>query len=226
VGNLSTALNRTPAILRAPKVGSSDLNFRWMYEELLSLVNIRSGHFQYESGHHGDTWLDLETLCRSPALLRPYVSELAARIGSYEPEVLCGPLVEGAFVALLVASEMRRGFAYAARLAPQTSVGLFPVQYRIPAALYTAVRGKRVVIVNDVISAGSAVRGTYEHLRALEATVVAVASLVILGDEFASFAGMHELPVLALLQRPHNIWELMSCPLCARGMKLEHLANA
>jgi orotate phosphoribosyltransferase len=210
----------------APRHAFRSVKLRCMYEQILSLVNTRSGHFEYESGHHGDTWLDLETLCRSPAALRPYVTELAARIGSYEPELLCGPLVEGAFVALLVASEMRCGFVYAARFAPQNPDGLFPVRYQIPESLGTAVRGKRVAIVNDVISAGSAVRGAYDHLRALGGTVVAVASLVILGDEFVGFAAQHNVPLLGLLRRPHNIWEPASCPLCAGGTKLEQLAKA
>lgn len=196
-----------------------------MNEEILSLVNARSGHFRYESGHHGDTWLDLETLCHSPSALRPYVTELAQRIFTYEPEVICGPLVEGAFVALSVASEMRRSFVYAGRYAPQDEDRLFSVQYRIPEALHEAVRDKRVAIVNDVISAGSAVRGAYKDLLGLKAKVVVVASLVILGDEFLRFAEAHELPLLGLLQRPHNIWEPSSCPLCARGMKLESLAK-
>jgi orotate phosphoribosyltransferase len=197
-----------------------------MYEEILSLVNARSGHFQYESGHHGDTWLDLETLCGSPASLQPYVIELAKRIAAYDPELIVGPLVEGAFVAMLVASEMRRSFAYAARFAPQGNDRLFPVRYRIPDALYGSVRGKRVAVVNDVISAGSAVRGTYEHLRSLEATVAVVGSLVILGAEFQTFADQHELPIVALLGRSHSSWEPSSCPLCARKVKLERLAKA
>jgi hypothetical protein len=39
------------------------------------------------------------------------------------------------------------------------------VKYRIPPALRSQVRGKRVAIVNDVINAGSAVRGTFLDLR-------------------------------------------------------------
>ncbi len=198
-----------------------------MYEEILSLVNARTGHFRYESGHHSDTWLDLETIGHSPAALRPYVAELAARLSSYEPEVVCGPLVDGAFVALLVASEMRRNFVYSARFSsPEDKDNrLFPVDYRLPDALRETVRGKRVAVVNDVISAGSAVRGTYKDLCSLRAKVVVVASLVILGDEFVRFAAGHELPLVGLLQRPHHIWEPSKCPLCVRGIRLEHLAN-
>src|SRR5437762_2333627 len=67
-------------------------------DELLSLVRAHSGHFVHESGHHGDVWWDLEGLCHKPAALMPFVAALAARVREYQPEVICGSLVEGAFV--------------------------------------------------------------------------------------------------------------------------------
>jgi len=34
-----------------------------MEENFLSLVRGLEGHFRLESGHHGDVWFELETLC-------------------------------------------------------------------------------------------------------------------------------------------------------------------
>jgi len=130
-----------------------------MKEHLLSFVRGRHGHFRLESGHHGDLWFQLETLCQRSRDIRPFAAQLAAQLVQYEVEVVCGPLVEGAFVALLVSLELGCDFAYAERFADTTREGLYPVEYRLPKALQSAVKGKRVAIVNDVISAGSAVRG-------------------------------------------------------------------
>jgi len=47
-----------------------------MNEALLSLVNGRQGHFQLESGHHGDLWYQLETLCLHAREIRPFASRL------------------------------------------------------------------------------------------------------------------------------------------------------
>ncbi len=218
------------------------------HEDILALVNARAGHFAYESGHHSDMWLELETLCASPAALDRFVVELAEQIAPYQPAVICGPLVEGAFVALLVAAKLNCRFVYANRHlpggpnpasphqggpnqgGPPASSELFPVRYRIPQPLHATVAEQRVVIVNDVISAGSAVRGAYEHLRELQARVVAVAALVTLGDEFARWAERcaepDRLPLVTLLQKPNNIWTPDACPLCARGERLDYLANA
>lgn len=193
---------------------------------ILSLFNPRRGHFAYESGHHGDLWLDLELLCSQPERLRPYIRELAAKLAPYAPEVICGPLVEGAFLALLVAGEMRKPFVYANRFAPQQSTEMFSVQYRVPAPLHPLVKGRGVAIVNDVISAGSAVRGTYQNLLKIGATVVAVASFAVQGDTFPQFCHARDLALETLLRQPHNLWLPDDCPLCQRGIALEQLAIA
>ncbi len=202
-----------------------------MSSDLLSLVRGRRGHFLYESGHHADMWFDLETLCLNPAALAPHITNLSEVVSKYRPEIICGPLVEGAYVALLVAKELGCEFVYANRFQPPSTVDgqpsiLFPIQYRIPDSLHSAVRGRRVAICNDMISAGSAVRGAYLHLQELGAEVVVVASLMTCGSGFRDFAAHNNLRVEKLSQFDSNLWTPDSCPLCAQGAPLESLANA
>jgi orotate phosphoribosyltransferase len=192
-----------------------------MTEHLLSLVRGREGHFRLESGHHGDLWFQLETLCLHSRDIRPFAAQLAAQLAQYEVEVVCGPLVEGAFVALLVSLELGCDFAYAERFADTTREGLFPVEYRLPKALQPVVKGKRVAIVNDVINAGSAVRGTFFDLQALGAGLVAIGALLALGDAIAEFATEHHVALELLERMPNNLWTPSECPLCAAGMPLE-----
>ncbi len=135
-----------------------------MEENLLSFFRARHGHFRLESGQHGDLWFDLETLCLHPRGVQTFAAQLAAKLSQHKTEVVCGPLVEGAYIALLVALELGCEFIYAERFANTAREGLYPVEYRLPKALQSAVQGKRVAIVNDVISAGSAVRGTFSDL--------------------------------------------------------------
>ncbi len=192
-----------------------------MKENLLSLVRGRQGHFLLESGHHGDLWYQLETLCLRSRDLRPFAGRLAAQLAPYEVEVVCGPLVEGAFVALMVSLELGCDFAYAERFADTRREGLFPVEYRLPKSLHPAAKSKRVAIVNDVINAGSAVRGTHFDLQALGARVVAIGALLALGDAINEFAGEHHIPLELLEQMPNNLWTPSECPLCAASVPLE-----
>ena len=193
--------------------------------QFLSLVNGQRGHFLYESGYHSDLWLDLETLCHRPTEIQPLIQELCREVEEMKPEVICGPLVEGGLLALLAARELGLAFVYSLRLGETPGTTMFPIAYELPKALKPAVAGKRVAVVNDVISAGSAVRGTWQSLKESGAEVVGIASLVVLGDTFYEFAKQAGVPVKALLTMENNLWEPEQCPLCAAKVPLQKLAD-
>lgn len=190
-----------------------------MREDLASLLKPRHGHFELESGHHGELWFDLESLCRRPAAVRPLAAELAQRLSPYRVEVICGPLVEGAFVGLLAALEMDLEFGYTEPRRSPDAQGLFPVSYHLPCAPRN-VAGRRVAIVNDVINAGSAVRGSMAALAECSADVVAIGTLLALGRMPAQLAQDAAVPLEALASEPNIIWNPEVCPLCARGVPL------
>jgi orotate phosphoribosyltransferase len=131
------------------------------------------------------------------------------------------PAGRGTFVALLVSLELGCDFVYAERFADTTRQGLYPVEYRLPTVLHSAVQGKRVAIVNDVINAGSAVRGTSHDLQAHGAVIVAIGALLALGEAIAAFAAENRVALELLKQMPNNLWPPAECPLCAQGEPLE-----
>src|SRR4030095_13190075 len=187
------AVNAFECSVREAARRSDDPAVRALYEheQLVSSLPGRIGHFLLESGHHSDLWLDLELLCVLPEFVRQRAAALASRLAPRDIDIVCGPLVEGAYVALMVASALGVEFSYAERLAPpeRASDGpLFPVKYELPRALRERVQAKRVAIVNDVVSAGSAVRGTLANLRACGATVVAIGALAVMGTAAKRFA--------------------------------------
>ena len=192
-----------------------------MASDLWGLLSAREGHFRYESGYHASLWFDLDPLYRDPAALAPLITRLADQCWPYRPKVICGPLVGGAFVALRAAEALGVGFAYTERHLNPAESGLFPVDYRLPSGLRAIVAGKRTVILDDVISAGSAVRGTYESVTAAGAEVVAVGALLGLGDTGSGWFAAKGIPALALEARANPIWSPQECPLCAAGSPLE-----
>jgi orotate phosphoribosyltransferase len=102
-------------------------------------------------------------------------------------------------VGLLVAERLGLPFTYSTPTRDPNATGLFPVSYTIPKPLERELARLRVAVVNDVINAGSAVRGTLVDLRRIGARPVAIGSL-------ATF--------------PSLIWEPAECPLCAKGVPL------
>lgn len=192
-----------------------------MHDDVLRLMPARRGHFRLESGHHGEVWRDLELLCLNPEPVRRLAAEIAARLTKHDVEVVCGPLVEGAFVALMVASELGVPFSYSERVANPETDALWPVEYRVPRALRAVVRGRRVAIVNDVINAGSAVRGTLTDLEACAARSVAIGALLVLGESASKLAAERGVALEALAALPNTIWTPAECPLCVRRVPLQ-----
>jgi orotate phosphoribosyltransferase len=187
---------------------------------VLALMSARTGHFPLESGHHGDLWLELDTMFWEPAALEPLAHRLAERIRPHAPEVVCGPLVGGAFVAQLVAARLGVRFCHTER-ASTGDGGLYAATYRLPAAQAARLPGLRVAVVDDVVNAGSAVRATLAALTSAGAQPVALGALLALGATPAAVAAAVGLPLEALSTRENQIWEPEHCPLCARREPLQ-----
>ncbi len=197
-----------------------------MLDQLLALTSARRGHFLLESGHHGELWLDVDRMFRRPGQLRPLVRALAERLAPHRMETVCGPLTGGAFVAQMVAEELNVDFVYANRAPRQANDrALFAFDYQIPEALADIVRGKRVAVVNDVINAGSAVRGALADLKRLGAQPLVLGTLLALGDAAAEIAGTEGIPLIALALAANQIWTPAECPLCAADVPLEDLVD-
>ena len=187
----------------------------------LELVSARQGHFQLESGHHGALWLDLDGLFVEPHRIEPLVARLSAALRAHDVASVCGPLVGGAFLAQSVATALGAEFSFTERIPAAGSDGMYRARYRLPPALARRVQGKRIAIVDDVMSAGSAARGTYAELQACGAQVVVVGALLVLGSAGVEFFANHGVAVEAVARGPYQLWEPAGCPLCAAGAPLE-----
>jgi orotate phosphoribosyltransferase len=196
-----------------------------LQEELINLLAPRRGHFRFESGHHGDLWLELAPLYLRPGRLRRLAAELARRLAAYAVEAVCGPLVEGAFLAQLVALELDVEFYFAEQFVRPPGDGLFPVGYRIPNALRPGVGGKVTAVVDDVINAGSAVRGAFADLQTCGARPVVLGALLVLGPSASAFAANAGVRLESLASLPNVLWEPSACPLCAAGVPLEGVGS-
>jgi orotate phosphoribosyltransferase len=195
-----------------------------MQNKVLELLSGRQGHFLLESGHHGDLWLDLERLCLQPQRAQAVAVGLTPHLSDLQLHAVCGPLVEGAFVALMVALQLNIQFTYSERFVRPAADGLLPAGYRVPASLRESLRGKRVAIVDDVINAGSAIRGTFADLEECGANVVAISTLLVLGSAAAKFAASKNVPLHSVANLPNNLWTASECPLCESRIPLQDVA--
>ena len=192
----------------------------------LDLVAARRGHFRLESGHHGGLWLDLDPLFAEPRRIAPFVAALTAALRPHAVAAVCGPLLGGAFLAQLVAHALDVEFCFTERVALSRPGGLYQARYRLPPAYAPRLRGRRVAIVDDVMSAGSALRGTHAELAAHGAQPVVAGALLVLGSAGASHFAERGVPVEAVARDRYELWLPEACPLCAAGLPVEDAAPA
>jgi orotate phosphoribosyltransferase len=171
------------------------------------------GHFRYESGHHGDLWLDLDALLVDARAVHGWAAALAEQVAACRPEVVCGPLTGGAFVAQALAAATGAAFVFAERKLVERNV-----DYRIPDGLRTRLAGRRVVLADDAVNAGSALLATLADARRCGAEPAGFASLITLGDAAASIAARHGMPFAYLIALERSLWPAQECPLCAAGV--------
>ena len=184
-------------------------------------MSPRHGHFRLESGHHSNLWLDLEGLFVQPAAVRPFVTRLARALRPHKVAGVCGPLVGGAFLAQMLATALKAEFFFTERVIPGEGDGLYQAQYHLPPVARSRVRDKRLAIVDEAISAGSAVRGTYAELQGHGAEAVVIGALLVLGTAASPYFAERGVPIEAVARVPFDLWVAAECPLCASGEPLE-----
>ena len=188
---------------------------RRLFDASLGTAVAMRGHFGYESGHHGDLWLDLDALLVDARAVQGWAAALAEQVAACRPEVVCGPLTGGAFVAQALAAAIGADFLFAERSHVEGSV-----RYRIPDGLRARLASRRVVLADDAVNAGSALLATLEDARRCGAELAGFASLITLGDAAATLAARHRVPFVHLIALERSLWTAEKCPLCAAGVPL------
>lgn len=193
-------------------------------DAFLALVAARRGHFRMESGYHATLWLDLDALFARPAAIAPFVDDLAAHVRPFGVDAVCGPLLGGAFVAYALAERLGVECWHAAPARPAEGTELFRARYALPHAFRGRARGRRVAIVDDVMSAGSSLRATADDLDALGAHVACAGALLRMGDVGAAHFAARGVPVVAAAAAALQTWAPDACPRCIAGDPLEDVA--
>jgi orotate phosphoribosyltransferase len=190
------------------------------------LVSARRGHFRLESGYHASLWLELDALFAEPRAIAPLVATLSEKIRPHDVSVVCGPLLGGAFLAQLIAQRLDVEFCFTERVTRGDPHGLFATRYVLPSAFRARVRSKRIAIVDDVISAGSALRGTFDDLRTHDATPVVAGALLVLGTRGVDFFSEREVSVESVESEGFDLWTPDECPRCTAGEPVEDVIDS
>lgn len=167
---------------------------------------LLTGHFKLSSGLHSGQYLEKFRLAEAPKLLDPLCEELARRFASDRVAIVLGPTTAGIIIAYNVARFLGVHARYAER--ENGVMTLRRGQSLTP--------GARVLVVDDILTTGGAVKECITVVRQAGAELAGVG---VLGDRSG---GTLELGARleATLTMKVEAWPPEQCPLCAEGVPL------
>jgi orotate phosphoribosyltransferase len=181
-------------------------------EEFLATLRrigaLKEGHFLLSSGRHSDRYIEKFDLLRQPAATEAACRRIAERFAGDGIDVVVGPTTGGILLAFETARQLGTAAAYAERDEGSKTRTFRRGQTFTP--------GARVLLVDDILTTGGAVRETLAALAQQPVTVAAIAVLVDRSGGTVAFGP----PLFALATIDVTTWNPGDCPLCAAGVPL------
>lgn len=178
---------------------------------------LSNDHFVYISGDHGCGWVAKDVIFVELARVRRLTQLLAGIVKRFDAEILCGPATGGLIVAQWTAYELGLPAVFAEHDLTHAKSELRG-HFGLHRGYDKLVKGKRVLVVDDVVNTGLSVRQTAEAVKAAGGDVVAAACLVHRGNVDAAGIGVAEYAYLLEYDIPN--WPAAECPLCKQGVPI------
>jgi adenine/guanine phosphoribosyltransferase-like PRPP-binding protein len=166
---------------------------------------LKEGHWAFQYGGHSQGLIDRDHLLSDPVAASHMAYAIAKQFFTDHVETVATPSIWGAGLALLVGGYLdpKAKIAYAT---PSPSGPTIAPQ------IEDLVRGKRILLVDNIIRSGETMTRFNELIEALEGEVIGIATIWNLDE--AEIAGH---PVFGLLNSEYPVYGDGTCPLCAAG---------
>lgn len=179
---------------------------------------IENSHFVYDSGQHGGGWIDKDVVNEHTDRDEGLCGMLAEAVRDLEADVVCGPATGGLIVSQWTAHALGvlSVFADHGEQPPTAPGGPMRGPFVLRRGYDKVVAGKRVVVVDDVINTGLALRQTVEAVRRCGGRVLGAAAIITRGNASPADCGVADLRTLLECRIPS--WPAAGCPLCKAGV--------
>lgn len=183
---------------------------------------IINSHIVYTSGQHGSSYVNKDALYAHPQEMSLVCRHLAERFVGSNIQVVAGQTVSGALLAQWVAYHLgilTRQELVAVYAEEQGVIG----QRVFRRGFGGLLANKRVLVVEDVLTTGGAVRKVVAAVQAAGGCIVGIGAVCNRGDVTATGLGV---PLLhALVDVPLEAWDEAQCPLCQAGVPINTLVG-
>jgi orotate phosphoribosyltransferase len=168
---------------------------------------LLTGHFRLSSGLHSSNYVQCARLLEHPRNARAIGAALAERIRPMNPETIVAPALGGLIIGYTVAEALDLPMIFTERKEGQMTL-------RRGFALDA---GRRVVIVEDVVTTGKSTRETAAVVEQHGGVVAGFASILNRSGRDNPFDAPYE----ALLALDFETWPDEGCPNCRAGVPLD-----
>ena len=191
---------------------------------------VDGGHFVYNSGHHGDFYINKDALYVYPKKLDDIcvmLTAVAVEQFNDDFDVVLAPAIAGIIlgqnVAYNISLERSRNifFAYADK-------HLSNEQYRTIRRGYgQVVKNKKVLLVDDIVSTGSTLVSMAQAVMQLGGEVVGAAVICDRGHvrnlkcSIDSSKDIFNIPIAPLVELDLQTFKADNCPLCRAGRPID-----
>lgn len=183
-------------------------------------VILTNDHFVYTSGRHGGIYVNKDRLYPHTQQVRAVCAALAEPWRRRGIEVVAGPTIGGVILAQWVAealSEAGGAPVFAVYAEPRSDADGQVSRY-FGRGYDALVRGRQVLIVEDILTTGGSVAQVVAAVRVAAGTPVAIRALCNRGGVSADAVG--GVPISALMDVALESWAPEDCPLCQRGIPI------
>ena len=184
---------------------------------------IKTGHFLLTSGLHSGQYINKDAIYSNPILFSLVVGKIYTSIlnnyhhNSYE--VVTGPAIAGAVLAAPIALKLNKIFVYPEKymessLANDPNNGVIdnPIM-KFHRGYDKIITGKRVLIVEDIITTGGSVERTMDAIRKCGGVVAGI--IAIWNRE--GWGRFNESKIISLINENVLSYIPSVCPLCREG---------
>lgn len=192
-------------------------------EKVLSIFKkagalITDSHIVYTSGKHGSAYVNKDALYPDTDTTSLLCHEIAVRFRYEGIEVVIGPAIGGVILAQWTAhylttmsvAERKVLAAYAEKTEDQNS-------FVIKRGYDELIEGKRVLVVEDVLTTGGSAKKVIRAVRGCGGNVIGLVALCNRGKVTGDYVDAN---ISALVQIELEAWDEADCPLCEKQVPI------
>ncbi len=180
-------------------------------DEILNIIKetgaLKTGHFKLSSGLHAGRYFQCALALEDPVVTQGIGRAIAEKYDRDSIDLVVSPAIGGIVLGFAVALALGKKFMWAERAKGE-------MVFRRG---FTLDSGKRVLVVEDVVTTGGSVAEVMRLVEAAGAKTIGVACLINRGD-LEEIAGVE---LKALITAVTEAYEPANCPLCIAGEPIE-----